>query len=463
MRTKRKSSLVVVLMVAGLVGHGADSAERLNEFKVKREAVFEFARKPALTREGDVIAIAFETKGFCGVSIAIENASGKIVRHLASGVLGPNAPEPFRKNSKAQTITWDGKDDQEMYIDDKDAHTVRVSLGLKPQFERTLYWSPKKRIPPGNRPNFAAAPEGVYVHEGGGVDHIRLFDHEGQYVRTVYPFPPDYSSKEAKSGSPKSMQAALSKVKGLKWLQSPMDGLMVPEWQGMFFHTLLTSGSNAGTGTRRIGNTKYGSAASAMAWKPGYLALAMYQLNRVATDGTTGGLSLPGPKTLLPGRPNRKGRPTWLTPSCTAFSPDGKWLYMVIGQCIARMDYSGEKPPTPLIGEPLKLGTDNAHFRNPRSLAFDAQGRLYVADYDNDRIQVFAADGKFFKSIAFKKPLRVFVSPQNGHIYVGWWLPRNCPATSGLNRPSRTWDRSTRPSRSPNILCLLRPTAKAYS
>jgi hypothetical protein len=35
----------------------------LDEFKVKREAVFEFAQKPQVTRQGDRVTIAFETKG----------------------------------------------------------------------------------------------------------------------------------------------------------------------------------------------------------------------------------------------------------------------------------------------------------------------------------------------------------------------------------------------------------------
>ena len=177
-----------------------------DEFRIKREAVFEFAERPSVTRSGDRVGITFTAKGFCDATVAIEDAHGRIVRHLASGVLGANAPAPFAKNAKRQSLAWDGKDDQGRYLEDKDALTVRVSLGLKPRFERTLFWSPKKRISPGNRPNFAAAPEGVYVHEGGGVDHIRLFDHKGNYVRTVYPFPPDRSLPGAKEG-PEALKA----------------------------------------------------------------------------------------------------------------------------------------------------------------------------------------------------------------------------------------------------------------
>jgi hypothetical protein len=90
----------------------------LDEFKVKREESFEFAEKPKVTREGDTVTVSFAVKAFCDVTVAVENTEGTIIRHLASGVLGPSAPEPFQWNSKKQTIVWDGKNDQGVYIDD---------------------------------------------------------------------------------------------------------------------------------------------------------------------------------------------------------------------------------------------------------------------------------------------------------------------------------------------------------
>ena len=392
-------------------------ARDLDEFKVKRQEVFEFAHKPRLTREGDRVTVTFEVKGFCDATVAIENAEGRIIRHLASGVLGPKAPEPFQKETLKQAVVWDGKDDQGRYLDDKDSLSVRVSLGLKPVFERTLFWSPKKRISPGNRPQFASAPEGVYVLESGGVDHLRLFDHAGNYVRTVYPFPPDYASDEAKAGGPKYLQAALPKVQGLKWLEFPQDGKWLPQWSGIVQATLFTSGSNVGD----QGLSKYGGAASAMAWHNGRLALAMRYLNRLATDGTTGGLPLEGPKTMIEVSPPAPP----LLPTSAAFSPDGKWLYLtghVPG--VTRMEYSGEKPPELFLGglKDSDHGKGEQQFCCPKAVACDSQGRVYVADYGNDRIQVFTADGKFQKSVPVNKPLRIYVHPKTGHLYVASWL-----------------------------------------
>ncbi len=136
-RTLRLSTFGILAFAASsaIIAHTAMA----NEFTVKREAVFEFVQPPRVSRQGDAVTIAFESKAFCDATVAIEHADGRILRHLASGVLGDNAPPPFKKSSKAQTVLWDGKDDAGKYVDDKDSLTVRVSLGLKPQFERTMF------------------------------------------------------------------------------------------------------------------------------------------------------------------------------------------------------------------------------------------------------------------------------------------------------------------------------------
>ncbi len=92
----RKPSRLYVLSVLSvlLVLSPTLFASDLDEFKIKREQVFEFAQKPTVTRNGDQVTVTFESKGFCDCTVAIENARGKIIRHLACGVLGDNAPAP---------------------------------------------------------------------------------------------------------------------------------------------------------------------------------------------------------------------------------------------------------------------------------------------------------------------------------------------------------------------------------
>ncbi len=45
------------------------------------------------------------------------------------------------------------------------------------------------------------------------------------------------------------------------------------------------------------------------------------------------------------------------------------------------------------------LGTETGQFNVPESAKFDSEGKLYVADLKNDRMQVFDAKGKFLKTL----------------------------------------------------------------
>ena len=423
--------LLLGLLLPAAVSRAADS----DEFKVKREAVFEFVQKPVASRDGDKVTIAFETKGLCDVTVAIEDASGKIVRHLASGVLGPNAPEPFQKNARKQTLVWDGKTDQEVYVDNKDQVSIRVSLGIKPQFEKSLFWCPQKRLTIGKAIDadalrMCATPEGVYVSDGTGVDSIRLFDHDGNYLRTIYPFPAD----------------RIRDVKGLNWAALPQSGDAVPLGRGMMHATFLTSGSSADP------ENKYGFAAQFMAVGGKQVALGFWKLNRLATDGATGGLPLEGPalaQGVIIGPEDM-----WRTqlkdpkaaPRCAAFSPDGKTLYLggygwcgMLGRAqewmggVTRMEFASDQPPKPFLGSMKQgdYGSGDGQFKWAVSIAVDAQGRVYVADHLNNRIQVFSPEGKFIRAIAVERPAFVGVHHTSGEIIVlSWRLGSDDPKLS---------------------------------
>jgi DNA-binding beta-propeller fold protein YncE len=69
-----------------------------------------------------------------------------------------------------------------------------------------------------------------------------------------------------------------------------------------------------------------------------------------------------------------------------------------------------------------RAGSGPGEFRDPRGIAVDAQGRLYVADTGNRRVQVLDANGQPLAqwagpSPAFIEPCAVAVSPQ-GQVYV---------------------------------------------
>jgi hypothetical protein len=415
------SSLALALLLLLFACADLATADDLDEFKVKREEVYEFTSRPQVTLDGDRAVIRFTTKGYCDVTVAIEDSQGRIVRHLASGVLGAAAPPPLVPGSLEQTIVWDGKDDQGRYIDDKAGHTVRVSLGLRPTFEKTLYWSPYKRIAE-HPPLVHAAPEGMYVFEGMGVDSLKLFDHKGTYVRTIVPFAAD----------------KLQQVAGLNWQLFPQDGRQWPLKNSLYQQTLLTSGDNANRDDR-LGMS--GCAATAMSVRDGRIALVKQRLNRLAVDGTTGGKPLTGPKTnilLHNVRIRYKNESPEIYPTSAAISPDGRWLYLTgyawrfnlnfdAANCVLRMALDEDSEPEVFKGstDPNQCGSGDDELKVPTSVDVDSQGRIYIADYMNDRIQVFDAAGKLLRSIAVEKPALIRLNRRTDELYVFTWLVCN--------------------------------------
>ncbi len=430
---------VLIPVAASRAGRPAPGSER---YAVAREGPFEFASKPAVTRDGDTVTVEFETKGFCDVTVAVEDKDGRIVRHWASGVLGDNAPPPFQQNAKKQTVIWDGKDDAGVYVDDKDSLTVRVSLGLKPRYERILLWSPYLRFD-SRAPIIVPSAEGVFVYQGTAIDMVTLHRRNGDYARTVYPFPAD----------------KLGGVLGLPVHTYPQDGLTLPLKQGYHRATLLPGRIADGAGAEHF--TGGYSATAMAAHRSGRIALARHSLHRLRSDGTTGGLPLQGPKTEI-----RIGRDT-VFPHAAAFCPDGRWLYLTAYKWqtawnssealhgVWRLDYEQDGDPELFAGQMTRedFGDGPDRFCVPSDVACDARGRVYVADYLNDRVQIFSPDGRLLRSLRVSNPARVqileptqaiavFSFPEGGagHSAVRWrmkqgWTEKNLSQSLTLFGP----------------------------
>ena len=403
--------LTILLTLAFALGQTAHASDA-DEMKVKRKEVFEFTEKPKVTRNGDIVVITFTSKDFCDVTVAIENSNGRIIRHLASGVLGDNAPEGFQKGSLSQKVVWDGKTDQGILTDNKDDLVIRVSLGLKPSFEKNLYWSPYKRLNQ-SAPTIFANEEGVFVCDSAGIDSLKLFDHEGKYVRTIYPFPSD----------------KLAGIKSLDWKDFPQ-GMRLPWKQSIYQQTLLTSGDNCSIFDQ---GGRSGRGATGIAVLGNRIALGYLKLNRINTDGTSENLA--GGKT---GASISEGgtKSTNVGPTSLAISPDKKWVYMagysyrfrqnfdtLNGVMKIPLDEAGDatvflgvlgSKDTRATGE----GSGPGQFKNATSVDCDSQGRVYVADFMNDRIQIFSADAKFLKEFNTRKPAQIRVNRKSGEIYV---------------------------------------------
>lgn len=117
--------------------NSSESISKVYDNRTHGEEVFEFSEKPQVIKEGNNWFITFATKSKCDVTVSILDKDGKVVRHLASGVLGLNAPSSFQQGTLKQKLRWNGKDDHDKPIITFGCK-IQTSLGVTPQFSRIL-------------------------------------------------------------------------------------------------------------------------------------------------------------------------------------------------------------------------------------------------------------------------------------------------------------------------------------
>ena len=82
------------------------------------------------------------------------------------------------------------------------------------------------------------------------------------------------------------------------------------------------------------------------------------------------------------------------------------------------------KPRDVFVGHMIRVGSDNAHLQNPGGIACDAQGRVYVTDTHNNRVQIFSAEGRHLKTLKVDRPRLVQVHQKTGAVYVAHAVSR---------------------------------------
>jgi len=376
-----------------------------------------FVQKPTAARDGDTVTIRFAVSAPTDAEVAVLDATGAVVRHLAAGRLGDAPPRPFAKGL-AQTLAWDGKDDDGKAAAGK-PFSVRVRLGLTAAFDRIIGWSGQRIDAP---QAMACGPDGTLyvVHGESFYGHrqttlVTAFDREGRYLRQVYPGP---------GGLPKEKRAG--------WPHLALGG----GGEAPVIHHVLTRslypGAYLGAPGKDLGNlAATGDGRLVIVCGPATTLSSLIKYadvregRRVLILGADGG----APENFL--GPVVAGLKTGGR-GYVAVSPDSRYAYVSgmgatnisgvrkpaeIHHVVYRMPLDGAGKAEQFIGTLRKPGGGKTGLNDPRGVAVDGEGNVYVADHGNKRIAAFKPDGSYLGEIPAEGATRIMVSRKTGAVY----------------------------------------------
>jgi hypothetical protein len=376
-----------------------------------------FTRKPDASRSGNHAQVSFAVDRETDVAVAIEDAGGRIVRHLAAGLLGPKAPEPLKAGSLEQSLAWDGKDDDGAAATNG-PFRVRVGLGLKADYAGTAFTEKSGPNALTAILGMAAGPDGrVYViddrpgfqannHFNGASVHV--FRRDGAYERTIKPFAPNLPPEQLKGtgafindrGFLNPLirhQQEMGYYPGGDW---PAAQMVVAD--GRLWHTVVNTGPGS--------------------WARGFSP----RLGVVALDGAIPAESFCGP-VLGASKDGWKYGQMYL-----ALSSDGKSIYLAgfgtpaggskiadVLPFVARAKLADRGPGELVFGDSKQAGSDEKHLSQPHGLACDGHGHLLVCDTGNNRIVVLnEKDMTVAATWPMELPELIACHPKSGALYV---------------------------------------------
>jgi sugar lactone lactonase YvrE len=369
-----------------------------------------FTRPPSATATPDGVRIEFAVDKPTDIEVAVVGRAGKVVRHLAAGVVGrPKAAPPLKPSRLRQSLIWDGKDDDGKPVGGP--VTVRVRAGMAYKLGRII-GTPARLT--GKVYGLATDPKGnLYVASGGvfstPVFSIKVFDRRGKYLRTILPFAADLPAERV-------VEYGGAEV---------IDGHLAPA-----NHDPLVPYVHRGGIVTFLGNQVRGGRI--------WLLNTEGRICRITTDGTAVAWRA-APRTLRPSG----------GPMCWAVAPDGKTLFLT-GHWNSRATRSKGQVPfndgviyrvDPATGKAaellrIEMTEDHYwhketngwyHFRNwgrkngcaaLHGIAVDAENRLYVCDRVHQRLSVYDTAGKLVGSTAIQWPDLVTPAPAGQTVYV---------------------------------------------
>ncbi len=372
----------------------------------------DFAAGPVVKSQGGAVTVSFAVAAKTDVEVAVLNAGGRVVRHLAAGVLGgaKAPPEPLKPGLK-QSLVWDGKDDGGKKAEGG-PFSIRVRAGTAGKFGRVIgqpgrIGDATYGLSTDEKGNLYVASGGVYASTP--VLTIKVFDRKGRYVRTALPMPAGLKPDDV---------AEFGKAREI-------DGHLTPDNFGQLVPYVQPGGVTA-----FIGNT----IRDGVLW----LVNTGGRICRIRTDGSAVKWRS-APKSMTPSG----------GPMCWAVSPDNKTLYMTgWWNGLATQSKGTIKPDDGVIfkidpatgkaSEFLRIEVPPKsywlaevngwyHFKNwarkngcaaMHGMVVDKDRQLIVCDRVNQRLAVYSPAGKLVGETKIEWPDLVALSPRDKTVYV---------------------------------------------
>jgi hypothetical protein len=373
--------------------------------------------KPAASKAGDKVKVSFTVAAKTDVEVAILDSKGKVIRHLAAGVLGGKQPPPRPlKAGLSQNLEWDMKDDL-----GKPAKggpfKVRVRAGMSVKFGRMIGGSPYTGSVSGlsvdkdsNLYVLMHSHVGSHGNSGLWPWHVRKFDKAGKYLKSILPYPPSTPAPKAT---------------GYTLLKTP-DGAFTPANQNSLYPVFAVFGSTL------FPRPVAGSLA--------FIDSRARKLNLLKLDGSNA-----LKRVTMWSKAAKLKCPVWLAIQ-VALSPDGKYAYY---SNVAGTAYDGKKPSDidpkwpqgrvyrQDLSTPGKDPVKFFDFKLPdfkkkkywmpsawdrktaaAGIDVDAEGNVLVCDLVNHVVHEISPEGKELSQTPVPWPDKIYVNPKTGDLYV---------------------------------------------
>lgn len=382
-----------------------------------------FTAAPSLTKEGSTWQVEFAISENADVEVSIvDPKDSSVVRHLAAGVLGANAPSPLAANTLAQSIAWDGLDDFGNIAAQPESLSARVRAGMSVKLicfgaERLNMFPGAGRVSCGLIPGDNGS---VYLQgKINNVATIRQYDAQGNYMKTVFPPPAGLPADSVTSyginvlpeggWAPKTTYAhypsvTTSLLNSSSAYLMPIGGpgeLVVSD--GMNIQRLTQGGACLGASTRLITPTPQAPAGFGNLCGPRYFTashnpeiLYLTGWYYAATDGGS-----------------------WLLNACdTGFWADGQVFKVDKATGMVTPWIRLDSIPVSRADRLAQIGGGANATATIHGVAIDDAGHVFVCDRLHKRISVYDTNAVLVGSVPVLDPDLVALSERTGAIYV---------------------------------------------